>query len=685
MNNTIRIATLLVAAIILLISCKEEEKTEISEVMVGGHDSSHIVDSLLKVYPDHEFRIRRGVSKVASLWKAKDGNRAEMEQFIYSNFQVGEDLDSLLIELDRSLEIINGNFNKMSVSLKMPVHTNSGEIGRLESMLADWEPSAHFQRDMFDSKTAYLIALNFPEYTFEEKRKLGPEWTDREWAEAKAGDLFSRPINPKANQAVSQAQSEADKYISEYYIYMGNVVDSTSKSPFPEEMRLISHWNLRDEIKANYANNEKGYDKQNLIYNVMLRIIGQDIPQQVINSDEYLWNPISNNLYGSSGDIVEVTEEDTMRYHHLLVNFQAVREADEYYPEDKNYIYRKFNGEMGYDFHKIEDLFTQLVSSEQVKKTAELIEKRLGRELEPWDIWYDGFKARSLINEEKLSEITRKRYPDAQAFKNDLPRILRGLGFGSEDSRWLAEQVEVDASRGAGHAWGAQMKSDHARLRTHIKEDGMDYKGYNIAVHEFGHNIEQTISLHSTPYYIMSGVPNTAFSEATAFVFQSRDLDLLGMEGLGQKREHYAALDNLWTNYEMMGVSLVDMRVWKWLYENPDTDVRQLKKQVIKIAKEVWNEYYAPLFEQEDSPILAVYSHMIDYPLYLASYPVGYLAQFQLEEYMRGKSLAEEMERILAIGNIPPDIWMEKAVGKALSPEPLFRAADRALEALKDE
>ena len=40
------------------------------------------------------------------------------------------------------------------------------------------------------------------------------------------------------------------------------------------------------------------------------------------------------------------------------------------------------------------------------------------------------------------------------------------------------------------------MRTDNARLRTRIGKDGMDYKGYNIAVHEFGHNVEQTITLH---------------------------------------------------------------------------------------------------------------------------------------------------------------------------------------------
>ena len=53
----------------------------------------------------------------------------------------------------------------------------------------------------------------------------------------------------------------------------------------------------------------------------------------------------------------------------------------------------------------------------------------------------------------------------------------------------------------------------------------MDYKGYNIAVHELGHNVEQTFSLNFVDHTLLAGVPNTAFTEAIAFVFQERDLD----------------------------------------------------------------------------------------------------------------------------------------------------------------
>ncbi len=211
----------------------------------------------------------------------------------------------------------------------------------------------------------------------------------------------------------------------------------------------------------------------------------------------------------------------------------------------------------------------------------------------------------------------------------------------------------------------------------------MDYKGYNIAIHEFGHNVEQVFSLHRTSHALLRGVPNTAFTEGFAFVFQSRDLALLGMENTDPQVEHLTALDNLWSTYEIGGVALVDMRVWRWMYAHPEATPAELKAAVITIAKDVWNDYFAPVFGFQDCELLAIYSHMIDNSLYLPNYPLGHIIAFQIEDYMKDKNLATEMERMCAIGSVTPDYWMREAVGESISTEPMLKAAAEALAALK--
>ncbi|MEF9931589.1 MAG: hypothetical protein RR770_04745, partial [Bacteroidales bacterium] len=151
------------------------------------------------------------------------------------------------------------------------------------------------------------------------------------------------------------------------------------------------------------------------------------------------------------------------------------------------------------------------------------------------------------------------------------------------------------------------------------------------------------------------------------------------------KMDPNTVLDIFWGCYEIMGVSLVDMYVWRWLYENPDATAQQLKDAVIAKAKEVWNKYYEPVLGTKDSPILAIYSHMINSPMYLPNYPFGHIIEFQLEDYFAGKmkqdgkDFASEIKRIYTQGTLTPQIWMQGAVGNNVSTDPMLKAVDAVL------
>jgi hypothetical protein len=491
------------------------------------------------------------------------------------------------------------------------------------------------------------------------------------------GDMFTSRIPAEYLLKISETQTDAETYISEYNIYAGHLIDEAGKTYFPSDMKLLSHWNLRDEIKSQYGK-EDGLPKQKMIFQVMNRIITQEIPQMVINSDKYQWNPVTNKVFADGKEIASKPEPNT-RYEKLLNNFKVNKTIDPFCPGYPDFIKRKFEQEYEIPQPEVEALFKSFVTSPVVKKVAALIQKRLGRNLEPFDLWYDGFKARSSYPEDDLTKITEKKYPNTEAFAKDMPNILEKMGFAPEKAMYIASKVEVDGARGSGHAWGADMKSEKAHLRTRIGPNGMNYKGYNIAVHEFGHNTEQTITLQDIDYYMLKGVPNTAFTEAWAFVFQGRDLELLGMKETNPQKQYLDDLDLFWSVYEIMGVSLVDMDVWKWMYANPNAKPEELKNAVITIAKDVWNKYYADVFGVKDQQILAIYSHMINDPLYLSAYPLGHLIQFQMEQNMKGKKVGEEMERMLKQGRIIPQLWMKGAVGSPLSSEPMLKAAEEAL------
>jgi hypothetical protein len=208
----------------------------------------------------------------------------------------------------------------------------------------------------------------------------------------------------------------------------------------------------------------------------------------------------------------------------------------------------------------------------------------------------------------------------------------------------------------------------------------MDYKGYNIAVHEMGHNVEQTFSLKDVDHWLLNGVPNTAFTEALAFVFQAKDLELLGLATPAPDDAALATLNDFWGTYEIAGVSLVDMAVWHWMYDHPQATPAQLKQAVLEIARSTWNRYYAPVFKTRDAVLLGIYSHMIERYLYLPDYPIGHLIAHQLEEHMRKAGrIGPEVERVAKQGRIAPDLWMKGATGKPVGAEALLEATERAL------
>ena len=680
------IATLCLALTTLLtVSCSKKNNNDAMSNINQETIETTIQELCSQYGSDQEARIRRSVPQVASLWETADGTPEDFKSFCLQHYVADPtQLQRMSQILQDNLESLLGCFNKISVDLKYNLHCEGPEITPLDEMFGGFDPSAHFTDDMYEQKIAFTVVLNFPYYSLQEKNELGKSWSRQHWAYARLGDLFTSRVPAACNQNLSNQLAAADNYISNYNIMMGQLRDENGKSLFPN-MALITHWGLRDELKTHYNQGEEGLAKQRIIYQVMRRIIDQTIPQCVINNDQVIWAPYSNQVTKLDGSAVEDAKpEPDTRYQFFLNNFHAMQQVDRYNPMYPTAIERAFNQDMEVSYEEIEQLFTTFCSAPEVATVAKLIEKRLGRKLEPFDIWYDGFKSRSTINEDLLTAKTQKLYPNKEAFATlGMPSILRQLGFNNEKTQFICNHVTVDASRGAGHAWESNMRSDNARLRTRIGKEGMDYKGYNIAVHEFGHNVEQTITLHDVDNYIMKGVPNTAFTEALAFVFQTRDLEFLGIHDANPNREALETLDIFWGCYEIMGVALVDMYAWHWLYEHPTASAADLKAQVIAIAQQVWNQYYANILGEENSPILAIYSHMIDSPLYLPNYPYGHIIQFQLEQQLKGKDIAAEIERIYPVGRLTPQNWMRHAVGTEVSTQPLLTAATEALKELK--
>ena len=654
-------------------------------------------------------RIASGLKQVAALWKSDDKNGAgdgDLAAFAREHFVSDPvKLAATLSRLEGALEQLDGHLNEINRELRRPSELDTGPLLPVDALLGSYDPWAHVTEDLFANKTAFVALLNFPQTTLAERLSGGEKYTREQWAEVRLTGRYARRIPGPVQQRITEAQSAGERYIASYNIWLHHVVDEKGQRLFPKGLRLISHWNLRDQIRADYGNPQSGLARQRAIAKIMERIVEQSIPRIVIDNPRVDWDPFANTVKPVPKDEVATeleadapppsatvdeaslaAREPDLRYALLLDNFQAQRQADPYSPSAPTLIARSF--ELGRELpeERVVAMLREVCGSPLMKRVAGLIEKRLGRPLEPHDLWYAGFRPRSRP-EPELDRIVAARYPTAQAFEADIPRILKGLGFAPDKAKFLAEHIRVDPSRGAGHAMQAMRRGDFPHLRTRIEKGGMNYKGYNIAIHELGHNVEQVFSLYGVDHTLLAGVPNNAFTEALAFVFQQRDLALLGLAQPDPAAHELRVISDFFATWEIAGVALVEIAAWHFMYNHPKATPAELRQAMVEISRDTWNRYYAPVLGKRDSLLLGIYSHMIQNTLYLPDYPLGHLIAFQIEEHLRklppgGTTLGKEFERMATFGQVTPDLWLTHATGAPLSTGPILHAAEAALAKL---
>ena len=648
--------------------------------------------------PGQRARAERGVAQVVAAWRPSDGDAVALQRFLEAQFVSDPArLDALLARFEQSLEALDGGFVEQNRTLSRWAVLDLGPMQPVDELLQAFDAGAHLTDDLFDSKLAFVALLNFPLTTLEERLRDGARWTRRQWAEARLTGRFARRVPAAVNQQIARASADAEIYVADDNVYMHHVLVD-GKRLFPKGMRLLSHWNLRDQIKADYAEGATGLARQRIMSAAMDRIASQEIPRGVIDDPRVDWDPLKNTVVlapaaevearpaaqsgpGAKPPVATTEREPDTRFAVILKTFQAARRTDRDSPFAPTEIDRRFNLDYELPEARVKAVLESILDSPLTPQVAALIQKRLGRPLEPHDVWYGGFLERAKYPEAKLDAMTRKRYPTPAAYHKDMPRLLVALGFTPTKARWLSEHIVVDPARGSGHALQAYRRGDFPHLRTRVGPSGMDYKGYNIAVHEMGHNVEQVFSLYEVDSTLLQGVPGNAFTEALAFTFQARDLELLGLGAPDARGQTLRALNEFWATREIAGVALVDMAMWRWMYAHPDATPAQLRAATLEIARGLWNRAYQPYLGGHDSALLAVYSHMVSAFLYLPAYPIGHLIAVQLEEKLKGKNSGAEFERMTSFGRVTPDFWMTHATGAPVSADPLLRATAEALKA----
>ena len=244
-------------------------------------------------------RLRRGMDQVARFWRPSDGDAKVFEAFVRANFADEQPAqDALFARLEKAFETLDGYMVEINRDFRMQTDLDKGEVYPIDETLAGYDASAHVSDDFFGNKVAFIVLLNYPLTTLEQRLTQGEKWSRRQWAEARLAQRFSKRIPAEVNLEIAEVSARADQYIAEYNVWMHHLVDDKGVRLFPPKMRLLSHWNLRDEIKADYGDATNGLAKQRTIQTVMERIVTQTIPQAVLDNPHVDWNPTTNTVAG---------------------------------------------------------------------------------------------------------------------------------------------------------------------------------------------------------------------------------------------------------------------------------------------------------------------------------------------------------------------------------------------------
>ena len=236
----------------ILVACQTKTTTHmisketIQQAVTGILDAQPTVDSAMVV---------RGAEQVAALWNESDGTEADYLALVSQSYAASHEAKEqlynrmafILEQCGQSADMLNNTLQEPTTLL------DKGEPTQVDWIISGYSPMAHFAEDMFANKIAHVCVLNFPHYTLEEKNTLGKDWSRQEWAYARLGDVFSNRVPGSVVANYSQALSEAENYIAGYNIMMHSLHNEQGEPLWTEPMALLSHWNLRDELKSNYV------------------------------------------------------------------------------------------------------------------------------------------------------------------------------------------------------------------------------------------------------------------------------------------------------------------------------------------------------------------------------------------------------------------------------------------------
>ena len=332
--------------------------------------------------PGQKPRVQRGLAQVARFWQPRDGGADVFEAFVRDQF-AGEPqaLDRLYERLGPVLASLEEprpeDFRRRDPGAPLPI----------DRILDGFDPGAHRSEDCFGNKLAFAVLLNFPLTTLDERLREGAGWTARQWAEARLAEPFAVRIPAEVSQTLAQAGAQAQRQLAGHGLPLHQLLDVRNRRPFPEGARLEADGDPKEVFQDEFRDGQEGLLRLRLAQKALERDVTQTLPATVFDNALVSWNPVSNGVQPAGSPTVA----DDTRYLTLLRTFQAARKLDPYAPATPTWIIRRFTGDRQLPEARVASLLEQVCGSPLAAATARLISSRVGRKLEPFDLWYGGF------------------------------------------------------------------------------------------------------------------------------------------------------------------------------------------------------------------------------------------------------------------------------------------------------
>ncbi len=633
-----------------------------------------VVNALIKRYgKKHEADIRRGVVACARVWSFDEWGEDAFAAFCGEQYAPpGKARRLLLRRLDEFHHSVTGSAGMAVKTVRAGIDIADRPDLPAESVLGAFAPGAHLSEDYRNARISALAQLNFGS---DETR---PPRTREAWAARRLAKLGRVTVPAKLTAEMSRVAADVDRFVSSYNLHLDRIDFGDPKVRFPKGTRLISHWGLRDYMTS-LNGTPHALRKQRAIADLMRRVVDGAVPAEVLDDPSVRWSVGEGTIANGAGTR-RARGHGPLRWEKFRRMWKLQRKLDAYRIHG-NLIDEKFLEDREIEESVVVGILTDVLSSPLARRVSRYVSDRLGRPLEPFDVYYTGFTAGA--SKPPLAYDIKARYPSVAALQSAIPDVLTHLGWTRERAEWIGSRIRVDNSRSAGHAWPPSLDEDVQLLRVRVDPDGCNERDFDTFMHELGHCVEGVLSSYEMDYKMLWSVPNTAVTEGFAFTLEDRADDVLGRDNPDGDGVHDATeLVRFWEPFEIAGPALTEIRFFHWLYAHPTATATAIQKAIRRIGDEVWEEFYAPIFGPEGYGFMSVYSHVLFCDFYLADYPMGYVIAYQIRKHLRDRPLADEMERICGIGSIYPDEWMKKAVGRKISVKPLLDGTRGALERL---